>query len=316
MAVRFRIASAITICSALIERAADTLGGMLQLQPGVTLSNVHDALVEASRATTQAIGAQSSIDVFNEYGTWAANQIAALRHLIAPAELDRLVMTRRYWALLGASPVDFGPSLRRNVEDELNARKEAFDREAKNFAEDMQSWGNTYTLAVVPDTSVFVEYGYDFPAVNWHEILRERPHLPIYLVVTMAAVVELDGKKLSRDSSAHGKKVLGGVRGALRRIEQLFPTTDSRPTFTHKEIITSTVTTALLTDGLAHVPLVSADAEMIQRGLDLLPYSGRSMLVTYDVNQAFRARSAGLEATKLKYDYEKEPADGQPVSGK
>ena len=43
---------------------------------------------------------------------------------------------------------------------------------------------------------------------------------------------------------------------------------------------------------------------MIRRGLDLLPFAGRAMLVTYDLNQAFRARSAGLESVRLRYEYE------------
>ena len=282
---------------------------MLDLLPGTDLTAVRAALVEARRTITEVHNGAGTADRFNLYNIWAANALDALRYLLSPVDIDRLVTTRLYWSLFGKTPIEIGPALDGLVSKELRARDYALMAEIGLLDANWADWHKGLGVAVVPDTSVFVELGGTFPDREWHKMLDIRPHVPVFLVVTMAAVAELDGKKLSRDSSGHGKHVTAGVRAALHRIEELFPTNDSRRDFTHHEVITSTVTTVLLTDSITHVPLTSADAEMISRGVSILPYAGRCVLVSYDLNQTFRARTAGLEAHRLLYGFEEaEPA--------
>lgn len=289
----------------------DLSSGMLRLQLGATQKAVRRALVQARSALNKPLGTESPVAAFNLWRLWASQQVVALRNLISEDDLNRLITTRLYWSLLSANSDHIDrASLLTTVKDELMARDLALYDELSAFDRDVTSWGAGNALVLVPDTSVFIEMGDTFTEVDWHARLKVRPHIPIYLVVTMAALVELDGKKLSKDTSAHGNLVRTQVRAALRRIEELFPANQDRTTFEHTHLtgggatIATFVYTALLTDPLAHVPLESADAEMIRRGLDLVPYAGRGMLVSYDLNQTFRARAAGLESTRLRYGYE------------
>lgn len=274
---------------------------MLEVMPGTLLDHVRSLLAEARRAITAPLNAMTPQDAFNGYLEWASTQVRALRGVISAAELDRLITTRLYWSMFARSPVDFGPALRSTVDGELHARQAALDVALRVFDADVATWGGGRALAVVPDTSVFIEHGAGFPDLGWHEMLQERSNVPIRLVVTMAAVRELDAKKLSRDQAAAGQQVRSQVRAALRRIEELFPRNDQQSRF---DTGLSRVTTTLLTDDLGHDPLSDADGEMIRRGLDVRPYAGRGMLVTYDLAQTFRARAAGLDAHRLRYGYE------------
>lgn len=279
---------------------------MLKLLPGVALAAVSAALSEAKRATTDALNGQNPSEMFNLWMLWVAHQRIALRGLLSDDDLDRLITSRLYWSLFGSNSNYIEPrTLSTTVQNELLARQAALDAGLRSFESDALSWGNGKSLVLVPDTSVFVALGGSFADVKWHHLLDERPSVKIHVVVTMAAVAELDGKKLSRDKTEHGEQVRAHVRSALKRIEELFYTNDARHFYETKDGFQPT-TISLLTDELGHKPLESADAEMIRRGLDLLPYAGRAMLISYDLNQTFAARAAGLQSARLKYDYEDE----------
>lgn len=277
---------------------------MLKMLPGAALGTVRAALVEARRATTDVTSASTPSEMFNSWLSWAADQRVVLRGLISEDDMDRLVTSRLYWSLFGSnSNYIEGRTLSTTVQNEVLVRQQALDAELRAFDSDSLSWGQGNALAIVPDTSVFVAMGAGFADVEWHDLLDELPSVNLYVVVTMAAVVELDGKKLSRDKSDQGELVRTQVRAALKRIEEMFYSNGARHSYQEKQGFRQT-TIALLTDDLGHVPLETPDAEMIRRGLDLLPYAGRSKLISYDLNQTFRARAAGLESSRLKYDYE------------
>jgi PIN domain len=288
---------------------------MLSLRPDAPLTSVHAALVEARRATTEVQNAPNVGEGFVRWQLWATDQVRMLRGLIYEDDLNRLITTRLYWSLFGSNSnyLD-NRALHATVQNEMVERQTALDAEIKAFDSDLANWGNGSALVVVPDTSVFIAMGGSFADADWHRLLVERPSVKIHVVVTMAAVVELDGKKLSRDNTAHGQQVRIGVRAALKRIEELFYRNSARFAYTTASGF-HTNTVSLLTDDLAHVPLESADAEMIRRGLDLLPYAGRAKLVSYDLNQTFRARAAGLESTRIRYDYEDESRAEQSTPG-
>jgi hypothetical protein len=281
---------------------------MLKLLPGVALATVRAALVEARRATTEVMNGGNPSETFDLWLLWAANQRILLRRLISEDDLDRLITSRLYWSLFGSnSNYIERRTLSTTVQNEVIARQDALDNELRTFDADSLSWGNGQALAIVPDTSVFAAMGGSFADAEWHHLLDERPSVKLYVVVTMAAVVELDGKKLSRDKSEHGELVRTQVRAALKRVEEMFYSNSARHSYEEVGSFQPT-TIALLTDELGHVPLESTDAEMVRRGLDLLPYAGRSKLVSYDLNQTFRARAARLESSRLKYDYETKPS--------
>lgn len=289
---------------------------MLELVPGCSLEYVRDALREASRATDQALGGTYAQDRFNDYLMWTANQVARLRVAISATDLDRLITTPRYKSLFGRSFIDIGPAASEIVQDELMSRRDALDAELASFEQDMGKWGNGRAVAVVPDTSVFLEHGDEFATLPWHPLVNERSNVMILLVVTMQVVRELDRRKLNPDNSARGKLLRSRARAALREIERLFPWNDAQEDHTsnHDEAIKSHVFTTLLTDDLQHVPLADPDAEIISRAVAVKPYAGDATLVSYDLAQTFRARAADLESVRLTYGWEdSEQDDGATV---
>ncbi len=119
-----------------------------------------------------------------------------------------------------------------------------------------------------------------------------------------SSVDELDRQKLSNHKSAGGRVDLRTqARAALKTLDCLLQV-DSTVPLTRRAVKDNrcAVYIQLLNNDLDHVALDDPDSEIIDRALTLRPFAPEVRLVTYDSAMAFRARHAGLDATKLTYD--------------
>src|SRR5262245_51778084 len=68
----------------------------------------------------------TAVDLFNEYLRWANEAVRMLRHSLREADLERLVLTRRYWTIqaMATGPVGMASNL---VEVEIDDRMTLFE---------------------------------------------------------------------------------------------------------------------------------------------------------------------------------------------
>jgi PIN domain len=155
----------------------------------------------------------------------------------------------------------------------------------------------------VLDTSAFHEFD-RFWTADWAKVTEADPPyaplpgLAIRLVVPLVVVEELDAQKRHPNG-----KVREAARDILRHLRDLpRMSTDS---FADVLRLDGRVTLEILLDDRAHVRLPVADAEIIDRAVDLrsvFPASRRVILVSGDVSMEFRAEGAGLETRHVSRD--------------
>ncbi|MGL5824631.1 MAG: PIN domain-containing protein [Nocardioides sp.] len=264
------------------RRGADRAALLDQLRRvEVDLRNVR------SRATT-------ADDLFNAYLQWIANAVRALRYQIRETELEKLLLTRRYWtvqALVGG-PVALARDL---IDVELDDRLSVFEDTIKMTESAFRRWDG-YNTIVVADTSFYHQHSQKLDDLDLSGLI-DSGHRQIHLIVPMVVIDELEKQKRSSDKRIRGRaqitlavieRVAGhaGV-GQLRGGEssQLGP--GGPPT--------GRVLIDVLFDLPGHVRLPITDDEIVDRALSVQILSGKEItFLTYDTNQAMRARHALL----------------------
>jgi hypothetical protein len=238
-----------------------------------------------------------------------------LGNQISSADLDQLVLTRRYDLLLGGVGNMTGTEIKvqrvvNNLVDiELNERVTAFDEAIKALEQQIDRWSRLGKF-VVADSSFYINHPQKLEEVDFAKTLDVRGD-PIHILVPIVVVDELDRLKEIKD--AHVRWRAGYTLGVLDRV---FEHT-SGPTLLQAEDLSpldsggiprGEVTIELLFDPPGHIRLPINDDEIIDRALAIQPLAARPVsLLTYDTGQATRARAASLNVKKLTKDIGKEP---------
>jgi hypothetical protein len=267
------------------------------------MSGTGQQLAEMLRAAANATHEVSggATDVVDKYLRWAGAQVRMLQGRLSPADLDRLITTRRYWATL-ADPT----SVLTMVDvllDELQHRRMVLEAATDAVSQQAAAWSprdGQFTNYVLVDTNYWMEKGADdLEAMDWHEAVANAsgPSLPamqdeLRIVVPLLVIDELDDKSHRRDTRPK-------VTGATKLLYSLLADHPGEP----RELRAATgqrgaVTAQLLFDSLGHVRLSNNDDELVERLIvlrDFLGHPSRQMFfLTYDGGAAFRAGAAGL----------------------
>lgn len=262
-----------------------------------------DELASLLRDAANDTGHRTSGDatqVIGSYLGWVTEQVRMLQLRMAPDDLDRLLLTPRYWATQ-ANPA---PSLATlsAVREEMQYRATQMNQAAQSLTEAMQTWrpiDGSYTNLVVVDTSFWVEQERAFDSIDWHELLKtaEGPSAPamadeLRLVVPMVVIDELDGL-------AHKGNLRPKVVGATRWLYRCLSASGGWPA----KIVDPTrergvVTAQLVFEPRGHSRLRNNDDEIVETGIRLRDFLGHParqvFFLTYDAGAAFRAGHAGL----------------------
>lgn len=254
-------------------------------------------------------GATSPAEWRRQYISWTNNALDSLRPCLREADVDRLVTSRHYWALLGMDVLGAEPKADRHVQSiirtEVKDRLAELDSVIKTLQGDLDAWRTLQMpIVAVLDTNILLEHHDHLDAYQWNEELDVRPNRDVVLVVPIAVVDELDRQKLSNQKASDGKTPLRTrARAALKTLDNLLLSNETVKLVEGKVAASrSAVFIRLLYDDLGHSGLADTDSEIIDRALTLQPFADDLVLVTYDSAMAFRARHAGLRATKLTYD--------------
>jgi hypothetical protein len=238
-----------------------------------------------------------------------------LQSQISAADLDRLVLTRRYELLLsaaGTSVADAELEVRLVdglLDNELDQRTAAFGAAYAVLERLIKRWSRPGVF-VVADTSVFITHPDKLEETDFAPLVGVREE-PIHLVVPVVIIDELDGLKHSKDNRTRWRA--GYTLAVLDRVSEHNAATGLLRAEDFSALDTGgiprgEVTIELLFDQPGHVRLPINDDEIIDRALAIEPLAGRAVtLLTYDTGQSTRARAAGARVRKLARPIGDEP---------
>lgn len=264
--------------------------------PEVVQTALRNVATDASNARSRGGRPPERVDA---YLRWANSAAAALRNQVTPAEVDRLVLTRAYYALVGLTR-EPSPHVGEMVDRELDARQAELEAGREALARLRARW--PAAAFVVLDTSVFINHPDKLEVLDFREWAAVREE-PVHLVVPMVVIDELDGLKRTRGHSgwraAYSLAVLDaaaptpGAHGTLQQQDHSALTSGGIPR--------GRVSVEVWPDPPGHQRLSINDDEIVERAASIQRFAARPVaFVTYDTGQAMRARGARLTVRKLE----------------
>lgn len=276
--------------------------------PGVALADAAEALrhvhTNLSNLRSQIHVADQIVDA---YLAWANDSARHLRTRLSAADIDRLVQTRRFWAIQ-AAPHE---GMARVVDTEIDSALEALHLTIAASHHIIERWGRAEGRLVVADPSFFINHPDKIADVDFAAILSCR-EAPVRLMLPILVLDELDGLKQASKARARWRAghTLGvfdramahGAAGGRIQDEDYTP-------LQHGGVPRGRVVIEVYFDPAGHTRLPINDDELIDRALAIQAESGRTVtFLTYDTAQSTRARFAGLEVIKLNVEAGPEPA--------
>lgn len=282
--------------------------------PGVDRENLRNALRDVhTKVQNVRSGGGSAADRVRGYLDWANEAVRRLRGQISAADVDRLVLTKRYELLLSGTASLGGPGgepiLNGLLSTELDERAAAFDQACTALDREIQRWSR-FAQLVVFDTSVYITHPEKLEELDFGSLLDVRGD-DIHILVPIVVVDELDGLKQSKDTflrwrASYTLGVLDRVLRSPTEVGRLRPEEGSE--VKAGGIEPQEVTMELVFDPQGHVRLPINDDEIVDRTLAVQPLAGRPVkLITYDTGQAMRGRAAGLRVIKRSRPLGDEP---------
>jgi hypothetical protein len=274
-------------------------------RPGADRRNIREALRNAhtSVGNLQGAGPETAFSRLMRYLNWATDTASVLHHQISDDDIDRLVFTRRYQALLSSCGTLAGSAQERLVNGlinlEVTERLQAFDEALEALNKQIARWTSMEHF-VVADSSFYIHNPAKLEEADLHQILGLPPTPPIRLLFPIAVVDELDslkeaGKYQARWRALHTLGLLdatlkGSTSGILRRTDS-----SGEPSQRRGEI-----TVEIVLDQPGHVRLPITDDEIIDRAVAIQALAARPVrLLTCDTGQHTRGCAAGLMVTKV-----------------
>ena len=232
-----------------------------------------------------------------------------LRHSLREADIDRLVLTRRYWTVqaMATGPVGMAANL---VEVEIDDRTGAFQIARRTTEAEFKRWDERGRL-VVADTSFFHRHPHKLDEADLSRVIGSR-EAPIGLVVPMVIIDELEKQKTASQKDVRWRSAatlavierVAGRGGSGRLREADFSALD------RGEIPSGEQWIDILFDLPGHLRLSINDDEIVDRALAVQLLSGKPVtFLTYDTNQALRARHAGIDTVMKLRTEQDDPAN-------
>jgi hypothetical protein len=292
--------------------------------PLVDRGNLRAALEQHVADVTNVRGFSGNAgDWLVRYLEWANDTAQGLHNMLLPEEVNRLVFTPTYSALLAAAGTDMASLNQRVVNGllrtELQQRAAAFEQLRNDVRDQIDRWSNP-AMFIVCDTNYFLHNERELGYIDFRQLVIEagQEHARrlgegrdnVHLLIPGQVLLELDRHKNTN------REVRTRARTTLRTIDAWF----EKPDQIHRETRHAKIpgpppqfSAELLLDPLGHVPLAVGDDEIIDRTLAARPLAGRDItLVTFDTHMSTKARISGVPVIKLD---QLEPPDKKKAGG-
>jgi hypothetical protein len=173
-------------------------GMLISPRPGVRREDLRSLLHTLSCEVSNIRGGGNATEWQGAYLRWANLAVVRLRSQVSTADLDALVLTRRYW-LLQSCRID--NSLVSLVEVEIVERAAAFEEALGELDRQIRDWSRE-GLFVVADTTLYIEHPQKLEELDLRDVLaipQEQWSIPVHLLVPILVVEELDALKKPKD---------------------------------------------------------------------------------------------------------------------
>lgn len=258
----------------------------IRLLPDVRPAHVLEALQQLGMGLQNVL---NSSHILDEYFRWVDTAHRQLAGLLVPAQVEGLVESPRYWALLQLRDKD-PARLYQLITREAEATQRVFAEMATELETLHRRWLRHIGLIVVPDTNVFLHHPRTFDYVCWPEAAGTGSI--VHLVVPLVVINELDRHKRTNNKTR--------ARETLRRLNDYLPQPDATVDLPTREEGRQPTTLEVLVDPLDHVRLPDADSEIVDRALYVAELSGRQVAVaTLDTGMRLLAKTHHLDTVDL-----------------
>jgi PIN domain len=280
--------------------------------PGADRVRVVESIRDVATGAINLRGSSSN-DPYRDYIRWANDSALKLSRLISAVDVDRLVLTRRYWALQSATQTPTS-HMQMLLNAELDERVRELEEVERSLHQQIERWSREGQF-VVPDTSFYIRYPTKLEeAVEDNDLFRHLdipPFLSLHFLVPILVVDELDGLKQSGNKDVRWR---AGYTLAVLDNRLKDPTCPGIVRAADpigsggSDGFREAVSIEILFDPPGHTRLPVHDDEIIDRALAAQVMAGRDLtLVTFDTGQSMRARAAGLTAVKLDVERDHAP---------
>jgi rRNA-processing protein FCF1 len=291
---------------------------LIRLRPGTDRESLREALLKAETSARNA-HARNGPDIsrYQEYMRWAEEASWLLRGLVSPADIESLVQTRVFWALLGSPEAASAPEMSWLSDDELQARAHGL-LEANAYLEQVgRRWGPLdapwEARFVVADTNVFLHHPQRLDQLDLAADL-DCSDSPVHLVIPMVVLDELDKAKDRGQGEAKTN-----ARTTIRLLDTLLSNPADLATIRpvgysplDPFVSRGAFTAELLPDPPRHTRLERPDDEIVDRASAVAALAGRPVtVVTGDFGMATRARLAHLPTVLLNWPASQRGPRGQ-----
>ncbi|MCX4233258.1 PIN domain-containing protein [Streptomyces ortus] len=272
-------------------------------RPGAHRDNILKALEQVRQDASNLRGSGSAnYEGLLRYLEWVTVAARLLQDQVSGKDVERLVQTRRYYALLGACGTMAGTSQQRLVnglvQQELDDRVGALDAAVEALQSHIRRWSGPGRLAVA-DSSFYCNSPKPLADTDLHVLMGLPTDENIHLLFPIVVVDELD--RLKEMGADHPRWRAGHTLGRLDEAITSGATGtlhDRKPG--EGQSVVAQVTVEIVLDQPGHIRQSIADDEIIERAATIQAVAGREVrLLTCDTSQATRGRLAGLPVTKL-----------------
>lgn len=224
--------------------------------------------------------------MLNAWREWSARSSALANGLFPEQTVRQVILGTQFAMLQSLAVADYGPGLSMVIGAEIGNRTSELDRAIKEIEDTQATWGHGL-LAIILDTGVLLNAGPRIARIRWDDVLNTITRTAAF-VIPIQVVEELDQQKRNRNgelraNAAYALKWLG------RRVDAgnhavPFPSDDSSSTL------------RVWVDDNDRVPLPEVDRDIIDRALQIKPFTGRTIIASMDQSMVLRARAYGLDA--------------------
>jgi hypothetical protein len=273
-------------------------------RPGANRLDILKTLqdVQLGASNLRGAGPATAYSRLLAYLEWVTGATRLLQGRVSEKDIERLIQTRRYYALLEACGTLAGTAQERLVnglvDQELADREAGLGAAVATLNQHLTRWAGPMWLAVA-DSSFYLHSPHPLADTDLHKVMGLSPDVEILLLFPIAVVDELD--RLKESGGAHARWRAGHTLGRLdEAITSESWGTLHPPAPGEGLLIRGRVTAEIVLDQPGHVRLPIDDDEIIDRAATIQLLAGRDVrLLTCDTGQATRGRLAGLQVTKL-----------------
>lgn len=263
---------------------------MIELRAGANTDGARTVLGDFKRELSNITGTNHlPVDRLNAWRSWSAHAPARARAQFTDRSIRNVILGPQFTMLQNIAVSTYGPGLSALIDSELDTRLHEIASALQQIDDAVRFWGRD-RIAIVLDTGLLLAAGPRVAQIAWDDVLNGITRTAAF-VVPIQVVEELDRQKELRSGELRNK-----ARYALKWLDEIVSTgNDPRPFPTGE----SDSTIRVWVDDNDRIPLAETDRDIIDRVLQLQPFTKQAVIASMDRSMVFRARTYGLTAALL-----------------